>query len=82
MVSTLVRRRSFFAGRSNKGRARWRYKRFDTAAEAIRFAVEDITQLALFGVNLEVDEARFGAKEIRHLYEHPAYPLMRAVMKG
>jgi hypothetical protein len=51
--------------------------RFDTAAEALRFAVEEIPAPALMGAFLEVDEARFGAQEIRYLYENAAYPLTR-----
>jgi hypothetical protein len=57
-----------------------RYKRFDTAAEALRFAVEEIPAPALMGAFLEVDEARFGAQEIRYLYENAAYPLTRPTM--
>jgi hypothetical protein len=57
-----------------------KYKRFDTAAEALRFAVEEIPARALMGAFLEVDEARFGAQEIRYLYENAAYPLTRPTM--
>jgi hypothetical protein len=32
------------------------------------------------GAFLEVDEARFGAQEIRYLYENAAYPLTRPTM--
>ena len=66
-----------FPSRGNKGRGRVAYKRFDTAAEAIRFAVEDVPSAALLGAYLEVDEARFGLQEIHSLYEQPAYPLKR-----
>lgn len=66
-----------FPSRIKKGRGRITYKRFDTAAEALRFAIEEIPGEALLGAHLEVDEARFGAQEMRRLYESPAYPLKR-----
>jgi hypothetical protein len=53
------------------------YKRFDTAAEAIRFAIENVSPSALRGAYLEVDEARYGLSEIQYLYERVAYPLLR-----
>ena len=66
-----------FPSRSKKCRSQFTYKRFDTAAEALRFAVEEMPPPALLGAYLEVDEARFGLQEIRYLYENPAYPLPR-----
>jgi hypothetical protein len=66
-----------FPSRSKQGRDRFTYKRFDTAAEALRFAVEDISAPALLGAYLESEETRCGAQEIRHLYESVAYPLKR-----
>ena len=66
-----------FPSRSKKGRGQISYKRFDTAAEAIRFAIEDVPPPALLGAYLEVDEARFGLYEIQYLYERAAYPLTR-----
>ena len=69
-----------FPSRSKKGRSRITYKRFDTAAEAIRFAVEEVPPPALLGAYLEVDEARFGLHEIHYLYERAAYPLKRRVL--
>ena len=66
-----------FPSRSKKGRGQITYKRFDTAAEAIRFAIEDVPPPALLGAYLEVDEARFGLHEIQYLYERAAYPLAR-----
>ena len=59
-----------YPSRLKKGRGRISYKRFDTAAEALRFAVEEIPVPALLGAYLEVDEARFGV-------EDAAYPLKR-----
>jgi len=65
------------AGRRPKGNIT--YKRFGTAAEALRFAVEEMNAPALAGAYLEVDEARFGSREIQDLYEDAAYPLTRLV---
>src|SRR6185295_7641387 len=70
-----------FPSRSKKGRSQWRYMRFDTAAEAVRFAVEEMTEAALLGAYLEVDEARFGVEEIRYLYDSAAFPLKRTAAR-
>jgi hypothetical protein len=66
-----------FPSRIKKGKGRVTYKRFDTAAEALRFAIEEIPAEVLLGACLEVDEVRFGGQEIRYLYENAAYPLKR-----
>jgi hypothetical protein len=62
-----------FATDNKKPRGRLTYKRFSTAAEALRFAIEETPSLA--GAYLEVDETRFGSQEIRYLYANAAYPL-------
>lgn len=54
-----------------------RYQRFDRAAEAIRYAIEDLPPKLLMGAYLEVDEARFDSHGIRRLYESDEYPLVR-----
>ncbi len=56
-----------------------RYRRFDTVAEALRFAIEDMPPSMLQGSILEVDEARFGGQEMQWLYEAEAYPLARRI---
>ncbi len=53
------------------------YRRFDSGAEAIRFAIEELPSDVLFGTVLEVNEERFDAAQIRKLYESNAYPLQR-----
>lgn len=63
-------------GRKSR-RAPLSYKRFDRAAEAIRFAIEVLPADALIGAHLEVDEQRFDSAGIRRLYESPDYPLPR-----
>lgn len=66
-----------FPSRSRKSNTLEAYKRFDTAAEAIRFAVEQLSAAGMLGAYLEVDEARFGRVDIFRLYERAEYPLVR-----
>jgi hypothetical protein len=53
------------------------YRRFDTAADAIAFAIEELDPASLNFATLEVDEVRFDRQAIRRLYEDPAYPRLR-----
>jgi hypothetical protein len=62
---------------SNGRRQTLSYRRFARAAEAIRFAIEDLPPQALVGTCLEVNESRYESAEIRRLYASSRYPLRR-----
>jgi len=66
-----------FAGRSQRGPRPMRYQRFDTGAEALRFAIEILPRANLLGAILESNERRYWHAEIRKLYDSAAYPLLR-----
>jgi hypothetical protein len=53
------------------------YRRFARAADAIRFALEDLPPALLVGAFLEVDAERFNRNGICPLYESADYPLTR-----
>ncbi|HEY1541976.1 MAG TPA: hypothetical protein VGG01_06175 [Xanthobacteraceae bacterium] len=70
-----------FLSRSKAAKSRPKYKRFDTAADAVRFVVEELPAAVLQGAYLLIEEARFGVDEIRSLYDSADYPLPRAIEK-
>jgi hypothetical protein len=51
------------------------YRRFARAADAIRFAIEELPPELLLGTFLEIDGERYGSAEIRRLYESSNYLL-------
>lgn len=53
------------------------YRRFDAAADAIAFAMEELDSAALNFATLEVDEERFDRHAMRRLYEAADYPRVR-----
>jgi hypothetical protein len=62
---------------SVSSRPRASYRRFAQAADAIRFAIEELPPELLSGTFLEVAEERFDQDGIRLLYDDAAYPLAR-----
>jgi hypothetical protein len=67
-----------FPSRSKRsGRRPIGYRRFGHAADAIRFAIEELAPEFLLGAYLEVDEERYDSEGIRRLYESVNYPLVR-----
>jgi hypothetical protein len=63
---------------SHRGRGVKQYRRFETAAEAIRFAIEELPAPLLAGAYLQVEDARFDAEQIRELYDTVTHPLSQA----
>ena len=63
-----------FLSKPAKG-CRTKYRRFTTAAEALRYAVEDLRVPKAFGAWLVVGDERFSSGEIQRLYEADNYPL-------
>jgi hypothetical protein len=67
-----------FASRNRKSRRQpFAYRRFAQAADAIRFAIEELPSESLLGAYLEVDEERYDSEGIRRLYDNTDYPLTR-----
>lgn len=46
-----------------------KYRRFEAADAALCFAIEKLPSSMLVGTILEVNEGRFGCREIRELYD-------------
>ena len=67
-----------FPSRSKKCRNQFTYKRFDTAAEAIQHAIEQIPVAQRGGSVLEVGEERYEGAGIQTLYASTEYPLARS----
>ena len=66
-----------FPARSKHGRRPVGYRRFATAAEAIRFAIEQMTAEFLDGTIMEVENERADGSRIMLLYDSTDYPLVR-----
>jgi hypothetical protein len=67
-----------FCVRNRKSRSQSSgYKRFHRAAEAVRFAIEEMPPDQLLRAHLQVDESRFDGVGIRRLYDATAFPRAR-----
>jgi hypothetical protein len=69
-----------FPSRNRKIKSSVKYRRFDKAADAIRFAMEELPAPVLLGAVIESGEARLGHEDIRDLYESADYPLKKAAL--
>jgi len=70
-----------FPARNRKISSRIKYRRFDRASDAIRFAVEELPEAQLLGAYIQVDEERLGHSDIRALYQSDEFPLQKAAKK-
>ena len=68
----------FIAKRSSSLRAPLGYRRFPSAAQAIRFAVEELPAWRILGAFMQIGDLRFDGEDIRLLYNDEKYPLQRA----
>jgi hypothetical protein len=65
----------FMGKRKGGPRQPLRYRRFATAAEAIRFAVEELPAVRTLGAWMQAGDERFNGEDIQRLYESDDYPL-------
>ena len=67
----------FMAKRRDGPRQPLSYRRFATAAEAIRFAIEQLSFARAQGALMQAGDERFDGDGIRRLYQSDDYPLQR-----
>ena len=67
----------FMGKRKGGPRQPLRYRRFATAAEAIRFAVEELPTVRALGAWMQVGDQRFDGDDIQRLCESDDFPLQR-----
>ena len=67
-----------FPSRNRNVKQLVKYRRFDKAAQAIRFAMEELPQPQLLGAVIVLDDVRLSHNEIRMLYESADYPLRKS----
>ena len=72
----------FMPKRKGGARQQLSYRRFATAAEAVRFAVEELPAFRTLGAWMRVGEEHFNGHDIRRLYESTSYPRRRRMRKS
>jgi len=70
----------FMAKRKGGSRQPMGYRRFATAAEAIRFVVEELPAVRALGAKMQVGDKRYDGDDIQRLYESDKYPLRRRLL--
>jgi hypothetical protein len=71
----------FMPKRKRGGSQPLSYRRFATAAEAIRFAMEELPAVHTLGPWMQVGDERFNSDDIQRLYESASYPRRRRIRK-
>ncbi len=72
----------FMPKRKGRRRQSIGYRRFATAADAIRFAVEDFPAIRTLGAWMQVGDDQFNSDEIRRLYDSSEYPRRRRMRRS
>ncbi|MEK4034560.1 hypothetical protein WOC76_11030 [Methylocystis sp. IM3] len=67
----------YYAKSPHRRRKALVFRRFEQAAEAIRFAVEELAPEILKGSTLEINDTHYFGDQIRPLYDDGAFPLRR-----
>jgi hypothetical protein len=80
-LSPTVTEAALFAAGRRRMRQPTGYGRFARAADAIRFAIEELPPELLLAAQLKVAEERFDGDGIRRLYESIEYPLARRTVR-
>jgi hypothetical protein len=72
----------FMAKRKGGARQPLGYRRFPSAAEAVRFAIEEFPGVRTLGAWMQVGDERFDCDAIQRLYDSKDYPLRRRAAKS
>ena len=78
LPSAKVDRGGGLPARKGGGGPSMNFRRFDSAAAAVQFLIEELPAARQKGAILEVREVRYHQAEIRKLYDAEDYPLPRA----